>query len=216
YFTWPDGNLLLQALQLAPSTDDDVLKPYLKNSFIDAIRKTAGTHTWHEVNEDRAEFARGVLKAIKGDKENPTPFYTIGFTQIDVNITDIGLPEELKKAVAGLEQSRLDKHAAFHKAMGERKVIEERGKGEAVARKEMLKVVQEAGLDYELLFSFREFAQGTSNTIIYQLPQALSDRISNILGGTSIEDAFRKLKPEDQTKIMEALTKQLSKVKKGE
>ncbi len=211
YLTWPSGDKLLTALELAPSTDFEKLKKYLEPSFIGSIRKIGGRHTWHVLKEDQGTFAKEVLDAIKAEDEdeNPTPFKTIGFENIDTEISDIVLPEDFEKALTDLETARIKKLEATRNAAAERKMIEEKGKGDADARERMLKVVKAAGLDYEALYSFREFAKGTSNTILYQLPGGLSNRISDILGGNSIEHFIEMMPKKQRQDFLNLITKKM-------
>lgn len=223
YFTWPDGDKLLNALELAPSDEPEDLKTYLQPNFIEAIRKTAGRNSWHALKEDQEQFSKQILSAILGENQNqsnlseinPTPFKTIGFENIDTEITDIILPPELEKTLTEFESARIDKFAATQKAAAERKIIEEKGKGDADARERMLKVVKEAGLDYEALYSFREFAKGSSNTILYQLPGGLSNRISDILGGNSIEHFIEMMPKKQKENFLNLITKTMQKTKGG-
>ena len=219
YYTWPDysednGKNLFQALELAPFFEEEKLKEYLKPSFLGALRKIAGSITWIELNEERDDFEQNLINCLKGvgtGQTEPTAFERIGFSNIDVNIKDVELPEGLKNGLINLEDSRLSNLAATHRAEAEKKVIQAKGEAQAETRKLMLEAIQEAGTEWEVLLTLREMAQGTSNTILYQIPGVFADKIATMLGGnapgnllTQIGgvDGLKKLIPE-----LEKLTK---------
>ena len=81
------------------------------------------------------------------------------------------------------------------KGTAEADARERMGLAEADAREKMLATVKAAGADLEVLYTLREMAQGTSNTILYQIPQQLYDRIGTLLGGNTPEQALRTLFP---------------------
>ena len=58
-------------------------------------------------------------------------------------------------------------------------------------------------------------SQGTSNTILYQIPAAFENRIRDMLGGNSLGEAFRLLSPEDKAVVRDAIQQAIERLGKG-
>ena len=75
----------------------------------------------------------------------------------------------------------------------------------------MIKVIKKEK-DLEMLFTLRELAKGTSNTILYQLPAAFQSKMSEILGGNAPGDVFRMLSEENQQYLKEVIEESIRKL----
>ena len=127
-----------------------------------------------------------------------SPFVQFGLKDVSLMITDINFTDPaLDKAITDVEKSRLEVIATKRRADGERYKRREEGFGSAEAREAMIKVIQ-VYPDLEVLLTLREMAQGTSNTILYQIPTAIESKVRDLLGGNSLGEITRLLNPEDQ------------------
>ena len=104
-----------------------------------------------------------------------------------------------------------DSEAAATKRINEGKaeaeVIKSVGIANAEARALMISKIKD-NPDLEYLRVLEEMTKGTSNTIIYQMPKAFENRVSNILGGNNPDDLFSFLKdPEIVKTVKEAIEK---------
>jgi len=143
----------------------------------------------------------------KMEKENPLYQMRLDLNRSSLNIEDANLSDEdLAKALDAPEKARLDAQVVKIKADAEQTKRTKEGLGAAEARQAMIKVIKE-NPDLELLFSLREMAQGTSNTIFYQIPKAFEDKMASLLGGNNVQDMLGKLKQEDWRKIAEEIAK---------
>lgn len=234
YFLWPDNELLSESYKESGATDADGLKEFVQDAIIDAFRKVAGSITWRELVIDQ----RGIedkIENILSQKENPVSRARLiwkneaGELQRDnfnLTINNITLPKTLSETLTSPEIGRLEAEAVKRKADGEKyrvekegeaqaKAINLKGKAQAEARDMMLKVIKEYGADYETLFTLREMATGTSNTIVYQLPQAVYDSMTRMLGGTQPEQMMNLLPPDARKQVEKLITELLKAKKKG-
>ncbi|MCK4554700.1 SPFH domain-containing protein [Candidatus Parcubacteria bacterium] len=164
----------------------------------------------YEFNTERCDKALAL-----SDLEGKSPFVQFGLTDVAFTVEDIDfIDKELKKAISAPEKARLEADAKRREAEGERDKLTEVGKGSADAREMMINVIKEQP-DLEVLLSLREMAQGTSNTILYQLPSAFEDRIKNMLGGQNIGEMLRILKPDAQKTVLKAIENALKKLEKS-
>ncbi len=118
---------------------------------------------------------------------------------------------EAKKSVALAVKTVNDSEAAATKRINEGKaeaeVIKSVGIANAEARALMISKIKD-NPDLEYLRVLEEMTKGTSNTIIYQMPKAFENRVSNILGGNNPDDLFSFLKdPEIVKTVKEAIEK---------
>jgi regulator of protease activity HflC (stomatin/prohibitin superfamily) len=102
-----------------------------------------------------------------------------------------------KKGLSELEVTKERNNVDLDRKWEEGKLnaiaIKESGVALANARKLMIAAIKD-NPDLEFLRSLEEMAKGTSNTILYQIPGAFEDRISNILGGNKVSDIAQLLK----------------------
>lgn len=149
------------------------------------------------------------------DMEGKSPFVQFGLTDVAYTVEDIDFTDkDLKKAISAPEKARLEADAKRREAGGTRDQTIEEGKGSAKAREMMIDVIKQDP-DLEVLLSLREMAQGTSNTILYQLPSAFEDRIRNMLGGQNVGEMLRILKPDDQKVVLKAMENALKKLEQS-
>ena len=80
-------------------------------------------------------------------------------------------------------------------------VIGLEGTAKAKARAEMVAAIKD-NVDLEVLRALEEMAKGTSNTILYQIPNAFQDRISNILGNNKPSELLDILKDKDVVEMI--------------
>ena len=133
----------------------------------------------------------------KDEITEESPFHQFGLTRITFVIDNIDFTDEdLAKAVSAPEKARLKAIETRLNADAEQYKKEKEGKGEAVARQAMIKVIKE-NPDLEMLRALEEMAKGTSNTILYQIPAAFEKKISDIMGGNNIGTMLKMMKPED-------------------
>lgn len=165
-------------------------------------------------SEDKLKTGES-LKEITVDKlEQSSPFVQWGLKNVTFFIEDINLTDEdLKKAISAAEKERLNKLATIEKADAEKYKKSREGEGDAFARKKMLEVINEFP-DLEAMRAFESMAHGTSNTIWYQIPQVLDDKIKGVLGGNSFMEMFKVMKPEDQAKVKKYISDKIQKLQK--
>jgi len=142
------------------------------------------------------------------DVENESPFLQFGLTNVTLAIENIDFTDkEMDEVVFAGEKARLKATATKLNADAERYRREQEGIGSANARNSMLAVVKEAGSNLEALFTLREMAQGSSNTMMYQIPEGLTKTLSTVLGGNSLESMLGKLSATDRKSILAQIEK---------
>ncbi len=142
--------------------------------------------------------------------EGISPFVQFGLQNVSLAVEDVNFTlEEMKKTIFVTEQARLNAEATRLAADAESYKRSKEGKGDADAREAMLKVIKEAGTDLELLDALRDMAKGTSNTILYQIPEAFAQKMGAILGKNSLPDILQKLSPQQQQQVVDFINKQI-------
>lgn len=122
----------------------------------------------------------------------------------DAEKTKIGGKAE---AEVSIEKNIAEAENKKRLGLAEAEVIKEQGKAKAEARRLMIEQIKN-NTDLEYLRTLEEMAKGTANTIIYQMPKAFENRVTNMLGGNKAEDLFSLFKdPEVMTTIKETIEK---------
>lgn len=195
---WPIGkeekNYILEKYEV---TEDGVIIEK-NNSIKDDIKAGKGTSLFL-YHFKRIEY--GEKCWIKEEHLQKSPYVQFGLEKVAIAIEDIDFTDpELKKAISAPELSRLKKDAQKLDTDANRYTLEEEGAGAATARKKMIEVIQGAP-ELEVLYTLKEMAQGTSNTILFQIPAAFESKIKDMLGGNDFGSMFKLLKPEQQKEI---------------
>jgi hypothetical protein len=161
---------------------------------------------FHETEKDRK---------LTDDELKTSPFVQFGLKDISFAIEDVNFRDpEMKKAISAPETARLNAKSIklMAEAEGYKKRVE--GAGAADARKAMIDVIKDHP-DLEFLYDLREMAQGSSNTILYQIPGAFENRINSILGdNTKIGDLLKMLSAEDRKTIEVLILESIEGLKK--
>lgn len=180
-------------------------------------------------------------KTKKGDsrlemeKYNPLVQFGLDMSRTSLSIQKFRFSdEELRKAFNDAEKSRLKGEGVRLTSIIDAGVARETGKAKAdvtkmdgIAQADVLKVTGIAKAearelmiskikdnpDLEYLRTLEEMAKGTSNTILYELPEAIRGKISGMLGGGKTEDVFGFLKDE---KVIAAIKETIEKLIKKE
>lgn len=185
------------------------------------ISRLVGSPTvdkFNEVDKDEDKnigfFSKDQVPPTSAELEKSSPFIIFGLKDVSFVILDISFADsEMQLAVSAPEKARLQKAATIAQAEakkeatiregeGNSKKIRLEGQASAEARDLMIKVIKEEP-ELEVLFTLREMAKGTSNTILYQLPRAFEDKVKEMFGGNGFEDFLKILKPEDQKKVVD-------------
>jgi regulator of protease activity HflC (stomatin/prohibitin superfamily) len=138
--------------------------------------------------------------------EDSSPFLQFGLKKVTFLVENVNFSDpDMKNKIGEPEKARLSADATIKKAKAtrEQKILE--GQGDANARKEMVGVIKDYP-DLEVMYMLKEMAQGTSNTILYQMPHAFENRVRDILGGNSPAE-FLKFLSNDEKKLLEGILK---------
>jgi len=137
------------------------------------------------------------LQLAEMEKENPLVQFGLDLSRTSLNVEDVNLADdELATLLSWPEKARLKGISTVKTATAKKKELMLEGEGKAYARRKMIDAIKQHP-DLEFLFALREMAQGTSNTILYQIPAAFESRIKNILGGNDPKDFLKGLTEED-------------------
>lgn len=139
------------------------------------------------------------------------PIFQAKMQDVRVVITDVALPEALQAAISLPEIAEYQGTATKIKAAAdkERDILD--GDAKAANRKKIYEAIQGSGAEstqLEVLYTLREMAQGTSNTILYGLPP----NVANLLK----EKTGMEMTDEQLGKIVSAAISALEKTKKQE
>ncbi len=152
---------------------------------------------------DTQELADKILPKENELKKN-SPFVQFGLQKVMLALEDINFTSgDMQEAISAPETARLNKIATEISARAEKYKLSREGEGAANARKEMIRAIQE-NPDLEVLYTLRELAKGDKGTILYQIPQQVSSKVTELLGGNSAEDMFKTLSPQS-TKFLKDL-----------
>jgi hypothetical protein len=131
------------------------------------------------------------------EAENPLVQFKLDLSRTSLNIEDVNLSDkELNELLSGPEKARLRAMVKGTDAAAEKNRLKEEGEGRAYARQKMIEAIKDHP-DLEFLAAMKEMAQGTSNTILYQIPAAFESRVKNMLGGNDPKDFLKNLTEED-------------------
>jgi len=161
-------------------------------------------------------FDAGPNHCVKftADQLKESPFIQFSLTDLSLAIENIDITnKELQTAISEPERERIKATAKQLAAEGEKTKRQKEGEGDAHARKVMLEVIKDYP-ELEYLFSFREAAKGTSNTIFYQIPSALEERIKGMTSGNKISEILVKLKPEQRKLVERTIIQAVENLKK--
>lgn len=149
------------------------------------------------------------------DLKNDSPFVQFGLKDVSFAIEDINFVDDgMKTAISGPEKARVEGKATEISALAEKRKRTLEGQGDAAARREMIEVIKDHK-DLEFLYALREMAQGTSNTILYQIPGAFENRFKDILGdNTKVAELLRMLSPEDQKAVEKTIMDTINNLRK--
>lgn len=140
---------------------------------------------------------------LKDDQFAKSPYVQCGLENVSLAAEQTKFTDdEINKAVSAAEKSRLNKQAKKLDAEANAYEILKKGEAEATARQRMVDVIKN-NPDLEVLLTLREMAQGTSNTLFYQLPSGVENKLRDLLGGNSPGDLTKFLNPE----VLKALQK---------
>jgi regulator of protease activity HflC (stomatin/prohibitin superfamily) len=152
-------------------------------------------------NGDRDRAARMGCYIDPKELEKSSPFLQFGLNDVSFLVEDVNFSDsEMKNKIGEPEKARLGAEAIIRTAQAEKqkKILE--GEGDASARRSMVEVIKDHP-DLEVMYMLKEMAQGTSNTILYQMPQAFENRVRDILGGNTPAE-FLKFLSDDEKKTL--------------
>ncbi|PIP26199.1 MAG: hypothetical protein COS71_00175 [Candidatus Moranbacteria bacterium CG06_land_8_20_14_3_00_40_12] len=195
YFRWPEDNSLLQTVKIVANPEDiSSLNNLFEETILNAFRSAGGCVTWREIVRDRKDFSAKVLNNLTNDLSDPINQACIPHNTINLVIKHVNLPEKLETAITDPEIARLEKEATITRAEGERKKRILEGEGFADARKLLYKAIgkEPESIQKEVLLTLREMAQGTSNTILFQIPSQITDTLGDVFGKGDIAGNFTK------------------------
>jgi len=142
--------------------------------------------------------------AVMG-KVNPLVQFGLDLSRTSLSIENADLNDkELAKLLTSPEKARLEAAAKVELSISNKTCLKNEGDGKAYAREKMIEAIKDYP-DLELLDALKGMAQGTSNTILYQLPAAFENRMKNILGGNDPKDFLKNLTPGDWKKIQNVI-----------
>jgi regulator of protease activity HflC (stomatin/prohibitin superfamily) len=210
YFRWPENNNLLETVKIVATPENiSSLNDLFEETILNAFRSAGGAVTWREIVKDRKEFSAKVLEALINDASDPINQARIPRENINLVIKHVNLPEELEEAITKPEIARMEKEATITKAEGEKKRLILEGEGFARARKELFKAIGDSpeSMRKEVLYTLREMAKGTSNTILFGIPSEITDSLGNIFneGGDFLKNFKKFFSGLDQSKQKEFL-----------
>lgn len=137
-----------------------------------------------------------------------------GFATAEKIRTEAKAATELKmaEAKAQAEERQIKIQATKEKEMGTAKAEAARKMGiaEAENKKAMMEAITakgEDGLLIESLLTLKGMAQGTSNTIFYQLPEEISSLVHNITAGKNPEAMIAGLSAENKKRMLDFLSR---------
>lgn len=138
---------------------------------------------------------------LKDDQFAKSPYVQCGLENVSLAAEQTKFTDdEINKAVSAAEKSRLNKQAKKLDSEANAYEILKKGEAEATARQKMVDVIKN-NPDLEVLLTLREMAQGTSNTLFYQLPSGVENKLRDLLGGNSLGDLTKFLNPEVLKKL---------------
>lgn len=138
---------------------------------------------------------------------------------------DRSIAQAQKRGEAEVEIEKKKNNVALERAKGEASIrveekkeaglveaelIQKKGVAEADAREKMVAVIKD-NVDLEMLKTLEKMANGTSNTIMFQIPAAIEARISSILGGNKPAEFLKLLQDKE---VLQLLQEQILKIQK--
>ncbi len=222
YFNWPeDYENLIKSLKYAPNPKDMAgLKEHFQDFVLGVVRETLGSISYVEARQGTVflrEKNEGedskitvvplrefVLEKLltKQQKEGDdreggegNPILQPGLQNVSVVINKVTLPELVEKAISAPEIAGYEKTAAIIKAEGSRQAKILEGQGDAEAREVLFQKIlalKGDGTYLEVLYTLREMAQGTSNTILYGLPPGIANMLKEKTGIEATEEQAGK------------------------
>jgi uncharacterized membrane protein YqiK len=217
YFEWPDTEAaLISAIKIVGNPEDkESLKDLFEEPIRDAQRAIGGSKTWKEITQSQKTFAQQITTELCNEPNDP--INQAHLKNPKLVITEVELPSGLADAITKPEIARLTRDATEVTAEGEKTKRTKEGEGNASARKALFEAIgnEPENIRKEVLLTLREMAQGTSNTILFQIPSQITDTLSEIFGNMPIEknfnfrDFFSRLSESqkaDLLKIVETMT----------
>jgi len=161
------------------------------------------------------EAGNACCRKFTAEELKESPFIQFALTDVSLAIENVDITnKELQTAISEPEKERVKALAKQLAAEGEKTKREKEGEGDAHARKVMLEVIRDYP-ELEYLYSFREAAKGTSNTIFYQIPAAFEEKIRGITGGNELSQILAKLRPEQRKVVEETIAQVVEQFQKS-
>ena len=209
YCFWPDtAKGLCQAYRHAPNPDNhEKLLLFFTPSLASLLRRVAGRFAWIEIQESKENYINALHGEISGDENGP--IHKAGIESFSFVNKEVKLPLDIADHISERQKARYLREAGKITAELERIKLTEKGKGDAEARRQILKAMEESP-EMAKLLTLQEMAQGQASTIFFELPEGLKSAFSE----SEIPKEFRellkawKMFPESKKKeIMEDLKK---------
>jgi len=99
-------------------TDEEGLKNWVKNAMLGAIRAGLGKMTWQEAVENLKKVEENIMEIILAPDEPHHPLIAVGFAKkgIKLAISEILLPDDLRKKLQQYDMQRIEAEAADFEA----------------------------------------------------------------------------------------------------
>lgn len=194
-FYWPQkkGDIIKCVKHLPNPTNMKKLKNIFEEPILEHVRTVGGHRVWKELTRDRAKISKDIFESWEKDEKSILKKVNLLFPKVILD--HLELPPELLKAMDKPEVARLEKIATITGAEGKKRELELEGEGKAHAHKKYLDSIGEKieNIQKEVLYTLREMAQGTSNTILFEIPTAVTGVMDNVFSGKSSKLDFREI-----------------------
>lgn len=231
-----DNECLKQTYKFAPGNKARDLAPVIVPYVIDTIRSAAAAMPWPMLDRDRDKVGDYVLSSLipkrpfydvieidgvwqfsnelttldneeQMESENPLVQFALDLKRTYLSLVNVDLSDrELAQALSEPEKKRLLGIAAEIESLYQKNAKINANKAAADARRRMVEAIKE-NPDLELLDALKEMAKGTSNTILFQLPNEIQSKLSEIMGGNDPLKGLERLSPEIKAEIVKLVTK---------
>ncbi|MDD2753167.1 MAG: SPFH domain-containing protein [Candidatus Portnoybacteria bacterium] len=204
YFFWPDKfEKLKQALEKGANPDKDSVKDLFQEAIFNALRSVIIQYDWETCYSERDKITQEVLGILCCSG----PIQAAGIEKEQMFLAiEVFLPKDLVANINAPEIAALKAAAKKEEAEGEKAFAIAQKQAEAEGRKLVFASIGDE-MAKEALFTLREMAKGTSNTILFGLPPELYETVKAATRGADIDvdHLLKVLTKEQKKKIVEAI-----------
>ncbi len=210
YLYWPE-DLVRTRKSLPSPANMDTLQSVLDEQTLEIVRQVLSEKVWTTIWSKRKECGDDITKFLSVANNPDYILNQAGIKKFRVVIKHIDPPEGLEKAISDPEIARLEKEATIARAEGAKEKLRLEGKGSADARAMLFDAIGKDPdrVQLELLYTLREMAQGTSNTILFPIPAEITSALSKMFGsrpGLDISQLINGLSDEQKQDLVKMLT----------